>query len=192
MILLEPTNKIIQETLNYRFESNEMEGGPAVLDVSLADYDGVTYHITTPLEDKNVVQLSMRLKCFQDELVHYGAWDVLQREFGDWLLDPSQVESGFDVSLQVNLAQLGSQQDRDEAVRKLSSLKTLVMAAPFEKAFEQQLSGKLTQKQDGELMKISYRDDEAIYIKASFDRVTVIFSTLFKDETDVNFGKVFL
>jgi hypothetical protein len=41
-------------------------------------------------------------------------------------------------------------------------------------------------------MEIHYRDDEAIYARASHDRVTVIFSTLFKEETDRIFGKVFL
>lgn len=37
-----------------------------------------------------------------------------------------------------------------------------------------------------------YRDDETIYVQASFDRVTVIFSTMFREETDRIFGKVFL
>lgn len=41
-------------------------------------------------------------------------------------------------------------------------------------------------------MAVHYREEEAIYIKSSFDRVTVIFSTKFKDETDKIFGKVFL
>jgi actin related protein 2/3 complex subunit 2 len=41
-------------------------------------------------------------------------------------------------------------------------------------------------------MQIHYRDDEAIYIQAFADRVTVIFSTTFKDDTDSIFAKVFL
>ncbi len=41
-------------------------------------------------------------------------------------------------------------------------------------------------------MAIHYREEEAIYIKASHDRVTVIFSTIFREETDRIFGKVFL
>ena len=39
---------------------------------------------------------------------------------------------------------------------------------------------------------IHYRAEEAIYVKASHDRVTVIFSTVFREETDRIFGKVFL
>jgi actin related protein 2/3 complex subunit 2 len=41
-------------------------------------------------------------------------------------------------------------------------------------------------------MVIRYRDEEAMYIQASHDRVTVIFSTVFREETDRIFGKVFL
>jgi actin related protein 2/3 complex subunit 2 len=37
-----------------------------------------------------------------------------------------------------------------------------------------------------------YSEEEAIYVIPSDDRVTVIFSTVFRDETDKIFGKVFL
>jgi len=41
-------------------------------------------------------------------------------------------------------------------------------------------------------MQIHYRDQEAIYVQAQKDRVTVIFSTTFKDQGDTIYGKVFL
>lgn len=41
-------------------------------------------------------------------------------------------------------------------------------------------------------MALHYRDEEVIYVQASSDRVTVIFSTMFREETDRVFGKVFL
>lgn len=78
------------------------------------------------------------------------------------------------------------------------------MAAPFERAFDdfikrQEEASKFTResapegvREGGEGMAIHYRDEEAIYIKASHDRVTVIFSTIFREETDRIFGKVFL
>ena len=61
------------------------------------------------------------------------------------------------------------------------------MAAPFEAAFQAQQA-----KQASPLMAIHYRTDEAIFIQALPDRVTVIFSTEFKEETDKIYGKVFL
>lgn len=78
------------------------------------------------------------------------------------------------------------------------------MAAPFERAFDefaklQEEASKYTREsapegvaEGGEVMAIHYREEEAIYIKASHDRVTVIFSTIFREETDRVFGKVFL
>ena len=78
------------------------------------------------------------------------------------------------------------------------------MAAPFEQAFDefaelQEQASKFTSEQapqgvreGGEVRAIHYREEEAIYIKASHDRVTVIFSTVFREETDRIFGKVFL
>ncbi len=93
---------------------------------------------------------------------------------------------------------------RDSLIRRISLLKRNAMAAPFEQAFDefvqlQEQASKYTTEQapqgvreGGEVRAIHYRDEEAIYIKASYDRVTVIFSTIFREETDRIFGKVFL
>ena len=93
---------------------------------------------------------------------------------------------------------------RDDLIRCMSLLKRNAMAAPFERAFDdfarrQEEASKFTResapegvREGGEVMAIHYRDEEAIYIKASHDRVTVIFSTIFREETDRIFGKVFL
>ena len=72
--------------------------------------------------------------------------------------------------------------------RKFALLKCNAMSAPFERAFDDQLAGRA----QSNFMVLHYRDEEAIYIKASHDRVTVMFSTLFKEETDQIIAKVFL
>jgi len=71
-------------------------------------------------------------------------------------------------------------------------LKRNALAAPFELAFNSQKVLETAGASQGELMQIHYRDEEAIYVQASPDRVTVIFSTVFREETDRIFGKVFL
>lgn len=83
---------------------------------------------------------------------------------------------------------------QDLLVKKISLLKRNALAAPFEAAFHAQIQGKTTP-----LMTVNYRSTsspdaaaEAIYIQAQSDRVTVIFSTVFKEETDRIIGKVFL
>jgi actin related protein 2/3 complex subunit 2 len=71
-------------------------------------------------------------------------------------------------------------------------VKRNALAAPFEQAFKAQKSLESSGTGHGDLMAVHYRDEEAIYIQAAHDRVTVIFSTVFREETDRVIGKVFL
>lgn len=141
------------------------------------------------------------MKCFK-ELVQYGAQSVLEREYGPYIVSP---EPGYDFSVQIDLEDLPADEEaRDELIMKLALLKRNAMAAPFERAFDEfsklaeeasrytSESAPQGMKEGGEVMSIHYREEEAIYIKASYDRVTVIFSTVFREETDRIFGKVFL
>ena len=80
------------------------------------------------------------------------------------------------------------------------------MSSPFLAAFEEQKSLQANYKEPagaqqadqqqsevkGDLKIVKYREEEAIFIQASHDRVTVIFSTVFKEETDRVYGRVFL
>lgn len=87
---------------------------------------------------------------------------------------------------------------------KFALLKRNAMAAPFEQAYQEHYelekeAAKFTTeeapqgvKEGGEVKAIHYREEEAIYIKASYDRVTVIFSTVFREETDRVYGRVFI
>lgn len=166
----------------------------------MSDFDGVTFHLSTP-ESKTKILISIALKCFRD-LVQYGAQAVLEREYGPYMVNP---EPGYDFSVEIDLENLPADAEgKEELVRRLSLLKRNVMAAPFERAFDEfeKLSEEASRytsesapqgiKEGGEVMAIHYREEEAIYIKSSHDRVTVIFSTIFREETDRIFGKVFL
>jgi actin related protein 2/3 complex subunit 2 len=178
----------------------------------------VTFHLSTP-ESKSKILVSIQVKCF-NELLRYGAQQVLEREYGPYVVAP---ENGYNFSVQIDLDNLpvdkgiyqvviqviqdltnSIPESRDDLVRRISLLKRNAMAAPFEHAFEEhhklkEEASKFTSeeapqgvREGGEVKAIHYRDEEAIYIKASHDRVTVIFSTIFREETDRVFGKVFI
>ena len=80
------------------------------------------------------------------------------------------------------------------------------MSAPFLSAFTEQSSLQANykdaagaqqmdlqpQEAKGQLKVVKYREEESMFIQASHDRVTIIFSTVFKDETDRVYGRVFL
>jgi len=173
---------------------------PVVIDQTVSDFDGVLFHISTP-ESKSKILISIQIRCYKD-LLKYGADQVLRREYGGYVVPP---EPGYDFSILVDLDNLPADKEgRDELVRKISLLKRNAMAAPFENAYEeyyrlrdaasQYTSEEAPQgvREGGEVMAIHYREEEAIYVKASHDRVTVIFSTVFREETDRVFGKVFI
>ena len=82
--------------------------------------------------------------------------------------------------------------ERDAYFKSISLLKRNALASPFELAFHTQKQLEQAGSAQGDLMAMHYRDEEVIYIQASPDRVTVIFSTVFREETDRIFGKVFL
>ncbi|KAK5990491.1 Actin-related protein 2/3 complex subunit 2 [Cladobotryum mycophilum] len=196
MLLLDYQNVLIQSVLTERFS-----GAPPVhIDQTVSDFDGVTFHISTP-ETKTKIQLSIQIRCFKD-LVKYGAEQVLQREYGKYVVP---VEAGYDFSVQVDVENLPeSKEDRDALAMQFSLLKRNAMAAPFEQAYEEHYKLKEEAskfstedapqgvREGGEVKAIAYREEEAIYLKASHDRVTVIFSTVFREETDRVFGKVFI
>lgn len=182
MLLLDYQNVLIQNVLTERFSG----AAPVSIDQTVSDFDGVLFHISTP-ETKTKIQVSILLRCYED-LVKYGAHDVLQREYGPYIVDP---EPGFQFSIVVDLEQLPAEaEEREALVRKIALLKRNMMAAPFEAAFaeyyklkeaaSQYTSEEAPQgvREGGEVMAIHYREEEAIYVKASHDRVTVIFSTV--------------
>lgn len=96
--------------------------------------------------------------------------------------------------------------ERAELIRHMSLIKRNALAAPFTIAFEEQKKLQAEYKEPagaqqmdlqqteskGELMIVNYREGEAMFIRASHDRVTIIFSTVFEEETDRIFGRVFL
>lgn len=204
MILLESHNTIIKNVLTERFIK------PSKIDVQFVDYDNVRFHLFTPTS-KTILVLSIGIQCWAD-LAKYGATDVLDKEFGEWLAggsggaDAGLKEQEYDVTLVIDLEKIPEEGEvRDSLIDHLSMLKPILFAAPFHSAYAEHSSLSAKHKttfqpgmadqapeERGELKIIRYRDQEAIYIQAANDRVTVIISTLFTDETDRVFGKVFL
>lgn len=108
---------------------------------------------------------------------------MLKREYGNLLITP---EDGYNVSILFDLDNVPS--NWPEVIKKIGLLKRNCFASVFEKYFDFQEKGDEGQKR----AVIHYRDDETMYVEAKSDRVTVVFSTRFRDEDDVVIGKVFM
>jgi len=182
MILLEVNNRIVEETLTVKIKNALSEQKPESVLVTVADFDGVLYRISNPKEDKTKVNVSISLK-FYKELQEHGADDVPKREYGDLLV---AADDGFDVTVQLDLSNIPD--NWEEIVKKCGLLKRNCFAAVFEKYFEFQEKEEVGQQR----AVIHYRDDETMYVEAKSDRVTVIFSTIFKDASDIILSEVFM
>lgn len=181
MILLEINNRIVEEHVLQKFNAGKFES----IDVTIADFDGVMFHISNPDGDKSKLLISVAMRFFVD-LQKYGADELLKREYSDYL---TEAESGYNFSLLVNLEALpGDQAGKEQLACKIGKLKRNCFAAVFEKYFDFQARGGGGE----EHAVIHYREDETMYVQAKEDRVTVVFSTVFKDSDDVIIGKVFM
>jgi len=188
----------------------------------VSDFDGVTFHISTPeTKTKILISISVKcfrelVRYGAEEVLQreYGPYITSPEAGYDFsvLLDLENLPSDQGMCISTTKTTSSPQETnfipygegREDLVRRVSLLKRNAMAAPFERAFDefarlQEEASRFTSesapegvRSGGEVMAIHYREEEAIYIKASHDRVTVIFSTVFREETDRIFGKVFL
>lgn len=97
---------------------------PVSIDQVVSDFDGVTFHISTP-ESKTKILVSIAVKCYK-ELVEYGAQQVLEREYGPYIVAPEQ---GYDFSVQVDLENLPSEQGLDYLRRQYIQNATLIVVS---------------------------------------------------------------
>jgi len=157
------------------------EGKFESVEAIIADFDQATFHLWTDQNQKNLLRVSLSMKCY-GELKKYGVDDVMQKTYGNIL---TNTEQGYDVTLEIDLAKPPA--DKAKFARNVSLLKRHALAAPFYKVFSD-----IEQKKGGGLAEIRYRDEEAIFLKPESDRCIVIFDICFKDKDDVVFAKVFL
>jgi len=180
MLLLEYHNKIIEDTLLEKF--NVTDGKYDSVEAIIADFDAVTFHLFTDANQKNLLSISVSIKCF-GELRKYGVDEILKKQYGNIVVSPEQ---GYDVTLQIDCANPPS--DKAGFARNVSLLKRHILAAPFYKVFSD-----IEAKKGGtNLVEIPYRDDEAFYLKPETDRCIVIFAIGFKDPDDIVLARVFL
>jgi len=179
MLLLDYHNKIIEDTLLEKFEVTD--GKYDSVEAIIADFDGVLFHLFSDANQKNILSISMSVKCWS-ELQKYGVDTVMKQQYGNNL---TSAESGYNVTVQIDVSRPPS--DKAGFARNVALMKRHAFAAPFYKVFSD-----IEAKKAGGLVEIQYRDDEAVYIKPETDRSIVIFSVRFKDQDDVVFAKVFL
>lgn len=179
MILLEFGNRIIADILRQRHEA--FSESAKSIEVTVADFDGVTYNLTNPGKgsETSIILVSIRIRCFS-VLEEHGAASYLKSVYGDAMVDALD---GYNVTLSYSLDSALS----EDKIAQFSLLKRNCYAGLFKEFFESQTSGG-----QHDTVIVPFRSDETMYISQDKDRVTVVFSTLFKDNDDVILGRIFL
>jgi len=178
MILLEVNNRCLEEVIRQRLESAKREA----VDITLADFDGVQFHVSTNPQQRNIVTVSISWRCIA-EMKPHGVDARLKSIYGPLLVSP---ETGYDYSLQFDLDNLPA--DKKASLPQLISyFKRNVVSAPFQRLFEA-----VANKGTCPLLTLNYRSNEAVYLKQEQDRAIIIFSINFKDSDDIVISKVFL
>jgi len=178
MILLEVGNRALRDTIAKLLDAEKR----SAVDIVLADFDGVQFHVTTAPEQRNICTISIRWSASGD-LKKCGADQRLKAIYGPFLTTP---ESGYDFSLLIDLDALSPEQQA-KLPDDVAMFKRNLFASGFHYVFDSiQKGGNVG------LTRINYRDNEALFIKPEGDRVTVIFSINFRDKDDIIYSNVFL
>jgi len=179
MIILDYFSPVLQETIQQRLDT-EADKREAV-DVTLADFDGVTFHITNDPNNKSIIFISLHWRCAND-LLKNGGDATLQAAYPGMIQD--KPEAGYEVTLALNL---DSTPNVAEMPAKIARFKRHLLAGPFKRVFEAIEKGQTTNP-----INIQYRDDESFFIKPESDRAIVVFSIAFRDSDDAVIAKIFL
>lgn len=184
MLPLDINDRVVEDVLRVKWTELDSNQKSEFVDVKTFNFDDVSFHISNYEGDRTKIRISILLNYFRD-LMEHGTVDLLSRVYGNLLMPTA--EEGYSVSLVVDLKET-KVEDRETIIKNIGLFKRNCYAAVFEKYFEFQERGEEGHKR----AVIHLCDEETMYIEAKSDRVTVIFSTVYKNETDIIIGKVFM
>jgi len=179
MILLEPGNRILNETVSATINSEKAEA----MDVNLCDFDDVSYRVTIEKDNTELMKVSMNMPCYY-QIKDKGAEAALNSTFGDMV--SSDPVTGFDMTLDVPLA--GAEEKKEELIKNLGMFKNRVIGGTFDYFYQNLLDG----KDPEDPFKFDLRGDTTVYFFPGKDRVVTIFSMDFSEHVDKVIAKVFM
>jgi len=188
MILLEPGNRILGETVAAQLKPPEVLDPEVTekprrepIDVRLCDFDDVLYHVVIDANNRDLMTVSITLPVFPS--IKDKVSGSIEKIYGSML---AETEAGFDVTLKINLVDLPCKEE--ELIQKISLLKTNIIGAAFDYYFAPLLAGKpLT-----ESFTFNLRADTQVYMIPRADRVIVIYGIDFRDKVDAAIARVFM
>jgi len=182
MILLDPGNRILGETVQAQLIRENPEEKRDAIDVRLCDFDDVAYRVSIDKENRSLMKVSFSAPWWTS-VKDQGGEDALQKHYKDLVTDSEQ---GFDVTLAINLDSLPGKPE--ELVQKIQNLKSNLLGGIFDKYLSAVLQG----GKGVSSFRFKLRSDTEIFFLPGNERVTIIFSLDFKEKVDRAVAKVFL
>jgi len=192
MILLDKGNRILFEQASSMIVREDEEEGKEAksftpCDISLQDFDDVSYNVKVDAADANSLLVSMNLPIFAD-IAEKGGNDAAKEHFGDMLQsidgDPNTVTIKIDFETCNGL----DEEKKDALCRNISQMKNHIVGGAFEYYFRA-LNAKAPIKEN---VQYQIRGDTTLYLIPASDRVVVIYELNFADKVDQCVSKVFL
>jgi len=152
-------------------------------EINFADFDEVSFRISSSAERPNVVKVNMAMRNVP-YLKENGSQAVLDRLFPGLETAP---DAGFQVALEFDCDRIAG--EKAVFLEKISELKRHVFGGPLDKAFTALSAGR---SEGLPVVKIDYRKNEVMFVCPAATKVLVVFLVDFEDATDKALAKVFL
>ena len=144
----------------------------------------MSYRVLIDPNELNTMRVSIQLPCFH-LIKDHGAQAAAEKLYPDLVVTP---DPSYDLTLAIPLNPLPTSPPPTELITRLSLLKSTLVGGVFDAYFSALLSSApLTST-----FTFSLRSDTQLYFIPKADRVTVIFSLAFQEETDRVIARVFM
>lgn len=185
-VFLDAAHEILVDAIGSRLHDGLREP----CEMSVADFDEVKYKLVVLSESTHVVTLNIAMPCAA-ALKTLGLAKTLSDTYPGMETTP---EDGFDVAVQLDLNNVT---DATATLSKLTLLRRNLIGTPFTQSFKSLTgvgAGSLS------LMTLPWRRNESVFLcpgadpakPGVLDRVIVVFSFDFVEESDKAFARIFL
>jgi len=185
MILLEPGNRILGETVSAQIIRENPEEKREAIDVRLSDFDDTSYRVVVDAKEKDTLKVSISIPCYQTVREH-GADAAMAKAYGAFV--QAEPDQGYDVTLAIDLNNLGTLKP-ETLIQNIQLFKFNLIGGVFDHFFSNLMK---PASKPLEPFTFNLRADTILYFVPAADRVTVIYSLDFKDRVDRAVARVFL
>jgi len=180
MILLEPGNRILQETVGAQINWDPEEKREPI-DVRLCDFDDVSYRVVVDAKAKNLMKVSMNLPCYKT-IEQFGGKEAIDTHYQGLTADTVE---GYDMTVEVNLDDC---KDKEGTIKRIGLMKSRVVGGVFDFFFSALLKGGAPLAP----FRFALRKDTEVFLFPAADRVTITFALDFHERVDKAVARVFM